>query len=92
MKSKTLLPIVAMTIAAVGSTSAQNNWVYFGQDQGATKYSTLAQINTENVSEPEAGVDLPHRRQDRVLREHAARRRQRHVLLRAERRSTPSTR
>ena len=28
---------------------AQNNWVYFGQDQGATKYSTLAQINTGNV-------------------------------------------
>jgi len=28
---------------------AQNNWVYFGQDQGATKYSSLAQINTSNV-------------------------------------------
>src|SRR5262245_22923429 len=28
---------------------AQNNWVYFGQDQGATKYSTLTQINTSNV-------------------------------------------
>jgi quinoprotein glucose dehydrogenase len=28
---------------------AQNNWVYFGQDQGATKYSTLTQINTGNV-------------------------------------------
>ena len=43
------MPIVALTIAAVGSTSAQNNWVYFGQDPGASKYSTLAQINTENV-------------------------------------------
>ena len=43
------MPIVAITIAAVGSTSAQNNWVYFGQDPGASKYSTLAQINTENV-------------------------------------------
>ncbi len=28
---------------------AQNNWVYFGQDQGATKYSTLTQINAGNV-------------------------------------------
>src|SRR5262245_1665321 len=28
---------------------AQNNWSYFGQDQGATKYSTLTQINTGNV-------------------------------------------
>src|SRR4030095_5504814 len=28
---------------------AQNNWVYFGQDQGASKYSTLVQINTGNV-------------------------------------------
>ena len=40
MTSRTLLPIVALTIAAVGSTSAQNNWAYFGQDPGATKYST----------------------------------------------------
>src|SRR4030095_15144401 len=28
---------------------APNNWVYFGQDQGASKYSTLMQINTRNV-------------------------------------------
>src|SRR5262249_1533669 len=28
---------------------AQNDWMYFGQDQGATRYSTLAQINVDNV-------------------------------------------
>ncbi|MBI4471063.1 MAG: PQQ-binding-like beta-propeller repeat protein [Acidobacteria bacterium] len=30
-------------------TLAQNNWMYFGQDPGAMKYSTLSQINTGNV-------------------------------------------
>ncbi len=44
-------PIVTGICLAVLSTllAAQNNWVYFGQDQAATKYSTLAQINTGNV-------------------------------------------
>lgn len=28
---------------------AQNEWMYYGQDQGATKYSTLKQINVDNV-------------------------------------------
>jgi quinoprotein glucose dehydrogenase len=36
-------------VVSVSATSAQNEWVYFGQDQGATKYSSLTQINTENV-------------------------------------------
>ena len=41
-----MLPVV-LTLAV--SLGAQNNWMYFGQDQGATKYSTLAQINTSTV-------------------------------------------
>ncbi|HZY07082.1 MAG TPA: PQQ-binding-like beta-propeller repeat protein, partial [Ilumatobacteraceae bacterium] len=28
----------------------QKDWVYFGQDQGATRYSTLDQITTANVA------------------------------------------
>ena len=32
-----------------GHDSAQNNWSSFGQDPGATKFSTLSQINTDNV-------------------------------------------
>ncbi len=35
-----------MSAAVVG---AQQNWVHVGQDPGATKYSTLDQINTTNV-------------------------------------------
>ena len=35
--------------STMGMTSAQNNWANFGQDPGATKFSTLSQINTENV-------------------------------------------
>jgi quinoprotein glucose dehydrogenase len=35
--------------STAGVTSAQNNWANFGQDPGATKFSTLSQINTENV-------------------------------------------
>jgi quinoprotein glucose dehydrogenase len=31
-------------------TSAQRNWVHHGQDPGGTKYSTLSQINTGNIS------------------------------------------
>ena len=29
--------------------AGQNNWAAFGQDPGGTKFSTLTQINTENV-------------------------------------------
>jgi quinoprotein glucose dehydrogenase len=37
-------------VAALAATpSAQNNWLHVGQDPGATKYSTLDQINTTNV-------------------------------------------
>jgi glucose dehydrogenase len=36
----------ALSAAVVG---AQHNWAQVGQDSGATKYSTLDQINTDNV-------------------------------------------
>lgn len=39
--------VVAAALAA--TTSAQDNWLQVGQDPGATKYSTLDQINTGNV-------------------------------------------
>ena len=42
-----LVSLAALWSAA--ALGAQNNWMYFGQDQGATKYSSLAQINTSNV-------------------------------------------
>src|SRR6188474_3127911 len=29
---------------------AQNNWVHYGQDPGGTKYSSLSQINANNVA------------------------------------------
>ncbi len=32
-------------------TSAQRNWMHYGQDPGGTKYSTLSQINTSNVAQ-----------------------------------------
>ena len=40
-----------MAAAAVSAAvvSAQQNWLHVGQDSGATKYSTLDQINTSNV-------------------------------------------
>ena len=43
--------IVAATLAVItiGPASAQNNWTNFGQDPGATKFSTLDQINVDNV-------------------------------------------
>jgi len=41
--------LLAGVLAVVQSLAAQNNWVNFGQDPGATKYSGLAQINTTNV-------------------------------------------
>jgi glucose dehydrogenase len=39
----------ALLLVSVAPLRAQNNWAYFGQDQGATKFSTLSQITTENV-------------------------------------------
>jgi hypothetical protein len=36
-----------------GRPWAQRDWVYYGQDPGGTKYSTLDQINTTNVAKLE---------------------------------------
>jgi quinoprotein glucose dehydrogenase len=42
--------VIAIGVAASAATLlAQNNWTQVGQDAGATKYSTLDQINTSNV-------------------------------------------
>src|SRR5262245_51829476 len=48
MKKKITLIGLLLLLCAV-FVAAQNNWVYFGQDQGATKYSALTQINAGNV-------------------------------------------
>jgi len=42
-----LAAVVALT--TVGLPAAQDNWMGFGQDPGATKFSTLTQINADNV-------------------------------------------
>ena len=43
-------PVVALLVAlAAGAPRAQNHWAQVGNDAGATKYSTLDQINTANV-------------------------------------------
>ena len=48
MTGRTMLLVVSFLFCAA-FLIAQNNWVYYGQDQGASKYSTLSQINTSNV-------------------------------------------
>jgi quinoprotein glucose dehydrogenase len=47
MKRLFLLAVIAVVTGSVAG--AQSDWVHVGQDAGATKYSTLAQINTDNV-------------------------------------------
>ena len=83
---KLLIVVATGSLLWSSELSGQNNWVSFGQDPGATKFSTLAQINTVERQELEARLDLPYGRQVGLLRKHAARCRQRHVLQRAERR------
>ena len=46
----TLAAVSAAVLLASVSMHGQKDWVYYGQDQGATRYSTLAQITTSNVS------------------------------------------
>jgi quinoprotein glucose dehydrogenase len=48
-KMKRLAAVAAMMLLAP-AVHAQKDWMYYGQDQGATRYSTLAQITTENVT------------------------------------------
>jgi quinoprotein glucose dehydrogenase len=48
---KPLVFIAVATLLWSSRLAGQNNWVSFGQDQGGTKFSTLAQINTSNVKD-----------------------------------------
>jgi quinoprotein glucose dehydrogenase len=47
---KTLAVVAASVVLLSVRAHGQKDWVYYGQDQGATRYSTLAQITTDNVS------------------------------------------
>ena len=49
MKRILVITIVAIVFGSV-SIQGQKDWVYYGQDQGATRYSTLTQITAENVT------------------------------------------
>ena len=49
MRKGTLILMSALVFVTGGLTVAQNNWVNFGQDPGGTKFSTLTQINADNV-------------------------------------------
>lgn len=49
MRRVAITVATAMTLMTIGVPSAQNNWAGFGQDPGATKFSTLDQINVDNV-------------------------------------------
>ena len=44
-----MLLAASLVVAAAVMPEAQNNWLHPGNDPGATKYSTLDQINTSNV-------------------------------------------
>jgi quinoprotein glucose dehydrogenase len=46
---RTLVLAIGVATSLVATLVAQNNWTSVGQDAGATKYSTLDQINTGNV-------------------------------------------
>jgi len=48
--NKTLVAGALVLAAASVSIDAQKDWTYYGQDQGATRFSTLAQITTDNVA------------------------------------------
>ena len=78
--------VAAVALLSSSRLAGQNNWISFGQDPGGTKFSTLDADQREERQGPEARLDVPHRRQVRLLREHAARHRRRHVFQRAERR------
>jgi glucose dehydrogenase len=48
--NKTLAAGALVLAAASVSIHAQKDWAYYGQDQGGTRFSTLAQITTDNVT------------------------------------------
>jgi glucose dehydrogenase len=45
-----LISLASVLLLFSVATSAQNNWMYFAEDQGATRYSTLQQITVDNVT------------------------------------------
>lgn len=47
---KKLASIASAVLTLTVASHAQNDWMYFAQDQGATRYSTLKQITAENVT------------------------------------------
>ncbi|HVD93265.1 MAG TPA: PQQ-binding-like beta-propeller repeat protein, partial [Vicinamibacterales bacterium] len=48
---KKTLALTAASFLLVSTTAlGQKDWVYYGQDQGATRFSTLTQITTANVA------------------------------------------
>ena len=49
MRRVSMALAMVLALATIGPASAQNNWIGFGQDPGATKYSALNQINVDNV-------------------------------------------
>ena len=49
MKRNLVVAGVTATLLGGGVLLAQSNWASFGQDQGATRFSKLNQINTSNV-------------------------------------------
>ena len=48
--ARTLVVTAMLLIAVTAHVMAQNNWSHPGNDPGATKYSSLDQINTANVT------------------------------------------
>ncbi len=50
MPSRTLGAVMAAAALSAAVVGAQQNWTQVGQDPGASKYSTLDQINTRNVA------------------------------------------
>ena len=72
MKRATLVLMSALVLPAGVAALAQNNWVHAGQDPGATKFSTLDPDHRGQRQEPEARLDISHRRHVRLLRKRPA--------------------
>ena len=49
MRARASIVFLAAAALSAAVVTAQSNWSNVGQDVGATKYSTLDQINTGNV-------------------------------------------
>ncbi len=53
MNKRVLIAGATAALMSGGLLCAQNDWASFGQDQGATRFSKLTQINTANVTKLE---------------------------------------